>query len=99
MGSASNPAQTGSNASHDPRLYLDQTSNRPNAYRQQMLGNVLTDTVCYWADPATDYILYGRQEKVWKDLYARIESTFGETLAKVMVAPDCMIMGRSTVTA
>jgi ATP synthase F1 complex assembly factor 2 len=42
---------------------LDQTSSRPDAYGQQTLGYVLTDTVCYWADPTTDRILYQRQEE------------------------------------
>jgi ATP synthase F1 complex assembly factor 2 len=78
---------------------LDQTSSRPDAYRQQVLGYVLTDTVCYWADPTTDRILYRRQEEAWNDLYAHIESSFGETLTKAMGAPEGMIMARSTVSA
>jgi ATP synthase F1 complex assembly factor 2 len=78
---------------------LDQTSSRPDAYRQQVLGYVLTDTVCYWADPTTDRILYRRQEEAWNDLYAHIEGSFGETLTKAMGAPEGMIMARSTVTA
>jgi chaperone required for assembly of F1-ATPase len=80
-------------------IALDQTSSRPDAYRQQVLGYVLTDTVCYWADPTTDRILYRRQEEAWNDLYAHIESSFGETLTKAMGAPEGMIMARSTVSA
>jgi chaperone required for assembly of F1-ATPase len=77
---------------------LDQTSSRPDAYRQQVLVHVSTDTVCYWADPTADRILYRRQEEAWNDLYAHIESSFGETLAKAMGAPEGMIMARSTVS-
>jgi chaperone required for assembly of F1-ATPase len=78
---------------------LDQTSSRPDACLQQVLGYVLTDTVCYWADPTTDRILYWRQEEAWNDLYAHIEGSFGETLTKAMGAPEGVIMARSTVTA
>jgi ATP synthase F1 complex assembly factor 2 len=78
---------------------LDQTSSHPDAYRKQALSYVMTDTVCYWADATTDRILYRRQEEAWNDLYAHIESSFGETMTKAMGAPEGMIMARNSVTA
>jgi ATP synthase F1 complex assembly factor 2 len=78
---------------------LDQTSSHAEAYRKQALSYVLTDTVCYWADPTTDRILYRRQEEAWNDLYAHIETSFGETLTKAMGAPEGMIMARNSSVA
>jgi chaperone required for assembly of F1-ATPase len=99
MGSSGAKTQIGPNAPHDPRLHRPRSNVQSDAYRKQVLNYVLTHTVCYWADPTTDRILYRRQEEAWNDLYAHIESSFGETMTKAMGAPEGMIMARNSVTA
>jgi ATP synthase F1 complex assembly factor 2 len=56
---------------------IDQTTNATSIYREEILRYLQTDTVCYWADPVEDKILYRRQQTAWKDLHAWIEAWSG----------------------
>jgi hypothetical protein len=57
MGSAGRIAQT--SPTHDTRLYRPLSNFQSSrSLSLTRLGLVLTDTVCYWADPTTDLILY-----------------------------------------
>jgi chaperone required for assembly of F1-ATPase len=75
--------------SNTPCIALHQTFSHPDAYRQQVLTCVLTDKVCYYADLATDRILFRRQEEAWYNLYVQPEQTtspFAKELTKAVEA-------------
>lgn len=46
------------------------------AFAAQSLRFLQTDTICYWADPTEDRILYSRQQRAWKDFHKWIRNDF-----------------------
>jgi ATP synthase F1 complex assembly factor 2 len=78
---------------------LDQTASHADVYRKQVLNYLPTDTVCYWADPTNDRVLYRRQEEAWRDLHVHAEQSFGETLVTALGTDEGMIMARNSKTA
>jgi ATP synthase mitochondrial F1 complex assembly factor 2 len=58
---------------------LDQTASSDTThalYQQHCLNYFHTDTICYWADPVEDRILYGRQQSAWQDIYEWFQDDF-----------------------
>jgi ATP synthase F1 complex assembly factor 2 len=64
---------------------LDQTSSQMQTYQEQCMRFLHTETVCYWADPTEDRVLYGRQQNAWRDLHDWIEADFAPDRPSVAV--------------
>jgi ATP synthase mitochondrial F1 complex assembly factor 2 len=46
------------------------------SYQSHCLQYLQTDTICYWAEPVEDRVLYSRQQSAWQSLYSWIENDF-----------------------
>lgn len=56
---------------------IDQTSQATDTYRANILRYLLTDTVCYWADPIEERSIHRRQQSAWKGLHSWVEQWCG----------------------
>ena len=76
---------------------LDQTSQEvaAQAYREQSLNFLSTDTVCYWADPTEDRVMHKRQQEAWKDLHSFVEAKYGHKPATAWGTVDGMLLAKN----
>lgn len=73
---------------------LDQTAPAPEVAQANSLLYLPTDTVCYWADPLEDRLLYKKQKELWDGIHDHCELLFGDRAAAAIGANEGLIMSR-----
>jgi len=73
---------------------LDQTSPAPDIVQEQALKYLLTDTICYWADPTEDRILHRKQQQAWDGIHNHCENIFGDKAAIALGTNEGLLMSR-----
>jgi ATP synthase F1 complex assembly factor 2 len=63
---------------------LDQVVTTPHTFQQHSLHYLGTDTVCFYADPTEDRVLYQTQERAWKPIHAHVQAVYKCLPATVM---------------
>jgi ATP synthase F1 complex assembly factor 2 len=72
---------------------IDQIARQPETYRQQIMRFLQTDTICYWADPTEDRVLFKKQQKAWKKLHNWIQQSFTKNLASIQSRTPAQAVG------
>jgi chaperone required for assembly of F1-ATPase len=78
---------------------LDQVVNHQESYRQQCLQYLATDTICYYADPVHEKILYHQQKKAWKFIHDWIQRHFVATESTNILPPAIHYCQTSAIIA
>jgi ATP synthase F1 complex assembly factor 2 len=73
---------------------MDQVTASADAYREQALRYLPTDTTCYWADPGEDRVLHRKQQQTWDGLHDYCETFLQSRPSLAMGTSEGVIMSR-----